>query len=221
MSGQNDISLLHARRRMVEEQLKARGIHSQRVLEAFLHVPREQFAPLSRRHEVYQDRPLPIGFGQTISQPYMVAEMTRLLDVKPDDRVLEVGTGSGYQAAVLTHFTPHVYTIEIVRPLALTARKRLERLGYGVVQVRQGDGYHGWPGEVEFDAIIVTCAAGQIPPPLIRQLKPGGRMIIPVGGAFSIQRLMLVQKDAKGDVTSRSLMAVRFVPLLRQDPTGD
>jgi protein-L-isoaspartate(D-aspartate) O-methyltransferase len=169
----------------------------------------------------YDDSPLPIGYGQTISQPYMVAEMTRLLDLDADDRVLEVGTGSGYQAAVLTHFTPHVYTIEIVRPLALAARKRLERLGYGVVQCRRGDGYEGWPGDVEFDAIIVTCATGQIPPPLIRQLKPGGRMVIPVGGAFSIQRLMLVRKDAKGDVTSRSLMAVRFVPLLRRDPTSD
>jgi protein-L-isoaspartate(D-aspartate) O-methyltransferase len=135
--------------------------------------------------------------------------------------VLEIGTGSGYQAAVLAHFTRHVYTIEIIRPLAEAARKRLKRLGYDCVGVRHGDGYHGWPSAAPFDAIIVTAAAAQIPPPLVRQLKPGGRMVIPVGGRFSVQRLMLVEKDEAGDVTSRSLMAVRFVPFVRQDPTRD
>jgi len=209
------------RSRMVEVIQKLYGLTERKVLEAMRSVPRHEFVPSAQSRSAYDDSPLPIGYGQTISQPYMVAEMTRLLDLDRGDRVLEIGTGSGYQAAVLAHFTPHVYTIEIVRPLALSARKRLERLGYDCVHLRRGDGYNGWPGDVTFDAIIVTCAAGQIPPPLLRQLKPGGRMVIPVGGRFSVQHLMLVQKDAQGEVTSRSLMAVRFVPLLRQDPSSD
>ncbi|MEA3366663.1 MAG: protein-L-isoaspartate(D-aspartate) O-methyltransferase [Planctomycetota bacterium] len=197
------------------------GLKDEKVLKAMASVPRHAFVPAALSRRAYDDSPLPIGYGQTISQPYMVAEMTRLLHLDPDDRVLEIGTGSGYQSAVLTHFTRHVRTIEIVRPLAEAARKRLGRLGYDCVKVRRGDGYHGWPDGGPFDAIIVTCASGQIPPPLLKQLKPGGRMVIPVGGRFSVQRLMLVAKDAEGDVTSRSLMAVRFVPLLRRDPTRD
>jgi protein-L-isoaspartate(D-aspartate) O-methyltransferase len=197
------------------------GLTDERVLKAMRSVPRHEFVPDDVSGRAYRDSPLPIGYGQTISQPYMVAEMTRLLDLDADDRVLEVGTGSGYQAAVLTHFTREVRTIEIVGPLAEAARKRLDRLGYDCVKVRHGDGYHGWPQGGPFDAIIVTCAAGQIPPPLVKQLKAGGRMVIPVGGRFSVQRLMLVEKDKAGEVTSRSLMAVRFVPLLRQDPTRD
>jgi len=197
------------------------GLKDKPVLEAMRTVPRHEFVPDRVRRRAYGDSPLPIGHGQTISQPFMVAEMTRRLALDAGDRVLEVGTGSGYQAAVLTHFTRHVYTIEIIRPLAEAARKRLDRLGYDCVEVRHGDGYDGWPKAAPFDAIIVTCAAGQIPPPLVKQLKPGGRMVIPVGGRFSVQRLMLVEKDEQGEVTSRSLMAVRFVPLLRRDPTRD
>jgi len=201
--------------------IQAYGLRDKAVLDAMRAAPRHAFVPETHARRAYADTPLPIGHGQTISQPYMVAEMTRLLDLGPKDTVLEVGTGSGYQAAVLTHLTPHVCTIEIVGPLAQAAAKRLKRLGYDCVQARRGDGYHGWPGKARFDAIVVTCAAGQVPPPLLNQLKPGGRMVIPVGGPFAIQRLLLVQKNAQGEVTSRSLMAVRFVPLLRQDPTSD
>jgi protein-L-isoaspartate(D-aspartate) O-methyltransferase len=180
-------------------------------------VPRHAFVPADHRDEAYADTPLPIGYGQTISQPYIVAEMTRQLKLKPTSKVLEVGTGSGYQAAVLTEFTPFVTTIEIIEPLAAAARRRLTRLGYDVVAVRHGDGYYGWEEKAPFDGIIVTCATGQIPPPLLRQLAPGGRMIVPVGAAFATQSLMLVEKDAEGTVRSRSLMAVRFVPLVRKD----
>lgn len=178
-------------------------------------VPRHKFVPSRYQSSAYDDRPLPIGYGQTISQPSLVAEMTRLLKLKSDSRVLEIGTGSGYQAAVLTHFTPHVYTIEIVKPLADAVAERFKRLGYSTVQIRHADGYYGWPG-MTFDAIIVTCAAGQIPPPLLKQLAPGGRMVIPVGRPFSTQFLMLVEKDKDGTITSRNLMGVRFVPLVRK-----
>ena len=153
-------------------------------------------------------------------EPYIVAEMTRQLRLKPGARVLEIGAGSGYQAAVLTEFTPHVYTIEIIEALANSAAERLDRLGYDVVRVKHGDGYHGWPEEAPFDGIIVTCASGQIPPPLVEQLAPGGRMVIPVGAVFATQSLMLVQKDADGTVRSRSLMPVRFVPLVRPDASA-
>ncbi len=186
------------------------------VLEAMAAVPRHEFVPSDESRRAYSDRPLPIGYGQTISQPYIVAEMTRLLKLKPNSRVLEIGTGSGYQAAVLAHFTPHVYTIEIVKPLAESARKRLKRLGYSVVEVRAGDGYYGWTEAAPFDAIIVTCAAGQIPPPLIRQLAPGGRMVVPVGRPFATQSLMLLEKQADGSIRSKSVMAVVFVPMTGQ-----
>jgi len=201
--------------------IRSYGLTDERVLRAMASVPRHEFVPASRQNRAYADTPLPIGYGQTISQPYIVAEMTRLLDLRPDSKVLEIGTGSGYQAAVLTEFTPHVYTIEIIKPLADAARERLKRLGYDVVQVRHGDGYYGWPQEAPFDGIIVTCAAGQIPPPLIQQLAPGGRMVIPVGPAFGTQSLMLVTKDPDGTVRSRSLMSVRFVPLVRRDATAE
>ncbi|MBL7141240.1 MAG: protein-L-isoaspartate(D-aspartate) O-methyltransferase [Planctomycetes bacterium] len=208
------------RDRMVR-QIQAYGLTEKPVLEAMRSVPRHEFVPEALSRQAYDDGPLPIGYGQTISQPYIVAEMTRQLGLEAGAKVLEIGTGSGYQAAVLTHFTRNVYTMEIVGPLAEAAGKRLRRLGYDVVAVRHGDGYEGWPEKGPFDAIIVTCATGQIPPPLIKQLKAGGRMVIPVGGPFSIQRLMLVVKDEAGDVSSRSLMAVQFVPLLRRDPTRD
>ncbi|MFO8013621.1 MAG: protein-L-isoaspartate(D-aspartate) O-methyltransferase [Phycisphaerae bacterium] len=210
-----------AERRRMARVIEAYGLKDKQVLKAMRSVPRHEFVPDDVARRAYDDSPLPIGYGQTISQPYMVAEMTRRLDLDRGDHVLEIGTGSAYQAAVLAHFTPNVYTMEIVGPLAEAARKRLDRLGYDPVKVRHGDGYHGWPEGGPFDAIIVTCAAGQIPPPLVKQLKAGGRMVIPVGGRFSVQRLMLVEKDKAGEVTSRSLMAVRFVPLLRQDPTRD
>ncbi len=197
--------------------IRSYGLTDPAVLEAMAEVPRHEFVPARLRRRAHADMPLPIGSGQTISQPYIVAEMTRRLRLTPASRVLEIGTGSGYQAAVLTEFTPHVYTMEVVKQLAESAKRRLGRLGYRVVKVRHGDGYYGWPELAPFDAIIVTCAAGQIPPPLVEQLRPGGRMVIPVGGRFATQWLMLVEKDEEGSVRSRSLMAVRFVPFVRQD----
>ena len=202
------------------EVIRDYGFADEAVLKAMAAVPRHEFVPEDLTARAYGDHPLPIGYGQTISQPYIVAEMTRQLNLKPDSRVLEIGTGSGYQAAVLTHFTPYVYSMEIVGPLAGPAARRLKRLGYDPVEVRHGDGFEGWPEKGPFDAIIVTCAAGQIPPPLVKQLKPGGRMVIPVGGVFATQWLMLVEKDPEGKVRSRSLMAVQFVPLLREDTSG-
>ncbi len=204
---------------MVHKLRYSYGLKDKSILTVMSQVPRHEFVPMSRSHRAYADTPLPIGFGQTISQPYIVAEMTRQLKLKSDSKVLEIGTGSGYQAAVLAHITPNVYTVEILKPLAQVASKRLKRLGYGAVAARLGDGYFGWAARAPFDAIIVTCAAGQIPPPLLKQLRSGGRMIIPVGSPFAIQSLMLIEKDNKGVVRSRSLMSVRFVPLLRS-PTS-
>jgi protein-L-isoaspartate(D-aspartate) O-methyltransferase len=189
------------------------GMKDRRVAEAMAAVPRHEFVPARRTGQAYADTPLPIGHGQTISQPYIVAEMTRLLKLREGAKVLEIGTGSGYQAAVLTHFTPNVYTIEILKPLAESAAARLKRLGYRVVRAQAGDGYHGWKEHAPFDAIVVTCAAGRIPPPLVRQLARGGRMVIPVGGAFSIQSLTLVEKLDDGRLRTRTLMPVRFVPM--------
>lgn len=190
-------------------------VKDKNVLAAVRAVPRHAFVPPDMRRRAYADSPLPIGHGQTISQPYIVALMTELLELTPESKVLEIGTGSGYQAAVLAHLTPHVYTIEIIKPLAEFAAQALGKQGYTEVKIRRADGYFGWKEEAPFDAIIVTCAAGQIPPPLIRQLAPGGRMVIPVGGPLAIQSLMLVEKAADGTVRSRSLMDVAFVPLTR------
>ena len=187
-----------------------------KVMRVLGSVPRHQFVPRSLQSAAYDNRPLPIGHGQTISQPYIVALMTDLLDVDANDVVLEVGTGSGYQAAVLSKLVKSVYTIEIVQPLAKQAAKRLHGLGYRNVSIRHGDGYEGWKEAAPFDAIIVTAAASHIPPPLIRQLKPGGRMVIPVGGPFATQTLMLVEKSADGKVSSRQILPVRFVPLTRK-----
>lgn len=197
--------------------IQSYGMEDTEVVAAMSSVPRHEFVPQDYQSRSYDDSPLPIGYGQTISQPYIVAEMTRLLQLTGAANVLEVGTGSGYQAAVLTHFTPHVCTIEIIEPLAKAAEERLERLGYTTVETRQGDGYYGWPEKAPFDAIVVTAAAGEIPPPLIEQLKAGGRMVIPVGAVFGTQSLMLVEKDESGQVRTKSLMTVRFVPLTRQD----
>lgn len=207
--------LAAARARMVSHQIVAREVRDTATLRAMRSVPRHEFVPRAYLEAAYDDRPLPIGFGQTISQPYIVAYMTELLRPKPGDRVLEVGTGSGYQAAVLAEVVAEVYTIEIFRELAQTAAARLARLGYRDVYVRHGDGYFGWPEKAPFDAVIVTAAAGHIPPPLLEQLKPGGRMAIPVGSVYGVQTLVLVEKDAEGRVTTESLLPVRFVPLLR------
>jgi protein-L-isoaspartate(D-aspartate) O-methyltransferase len=203
------------------ETIRGYGLDDSSVLKAMAAVPRHEFVPDAHSSVAYADTPLPIGHGQTISQPYIVAEMTRLLRLKPESRVLEIGAGSGYQAAVLTEFTRHVWTIEIIKPLAESAQKRLKRLGYDVVEVKRADGYHGWPDKAPFDAIIVTCAAGQVPPPLIRQLAKGGRIVIPVGGPLATQSLILLEKDEQGRVTSRSLMHVRFVPLVREGDGGE
>ncbi len=184
------------------------------VLEAMRRVPRHEFVPSSLAGRAYDDRPLPIGHGQTISQPFIVALMTDLAGVRAGDVVLEIGTGSGYQAAVLAEVGAEVYSIEIIEALATVVRERLERIGYGRIETRLGDGYYGWKEAAPFDAIVVTAAASHVPPPLVQQLKPGGRMVIPVGGGgYSFQYLVLIEKDADGRVTSRQLLPVRFVPL--------
>jgi len=183
------------------------------VLAALGRVPRHEFVPVAERDRAYRNQPLPIGYGQTISQPYIVAVMTELLDPRPGDRVLEVGTGSGYQAAVLAELVKEVYTIEIIEPLGLAARKRLKTLGYDNVTVRIGDGYYGWPEKGPFDGIVVTAAASHVPPPLLAQLKPGGRMVIPVGSHFLTQQLVLIEKKTDGTLQTRQLLPVMFVPL--------
>ncbi|MFO7496920.1 MAG: protein-L-isoaspartate(D-aspartate) O-methyltransferase [Desulfobacterales bacterium] len=184
-----------------------------RVMAVIAEVPRHEFVPEDQRPFAYENRPLPIGYGQTISQPYIVALMTDLLQPKAEDRVLEIGTGSGYQAAVLAKLVKTVYTIEIIAELGQQAAQRLQRLGYDNVTARTGDGYYGWEAQAPFDGIVVTAAADHIPPPLIRQLKPGGRMVIPVGSRFMVQQLVLVEKDAGGATTTRQILPVLFVPL--------
>jgi protein-L-isoaspartate(D-aspartate) O-methyltransferase len=184
-----------------------------RVLEVMGEVPRHEFVPHGRRDEAYENRPLSIGYGQTISQPYIVALMTDLIELRPGDRVLEIGTGSGYQAAVAAGLAEEVYTIEIIPELHERATDQLRELGYINAHTRLGDGYYGWPDQAPFDAIIVTAAASHIPPPLTSQLRPGGRMVIPVGGRFQVQQLTVVDKDEQGEVTTRQLLPVRFVPL--------
>ena len=176
-------------------------------------VKRHKFIPQKHLSSAYDNRPLPIGYGQTISQPYIVAAMTDLLQLDESDTVLEVGTGSGYQAAVLAKIVKKVYTLEIVKPLGLEAKERLKSLGYANVEVQIADGYYGLESKAPFDAIIVTAAAGQIPPPLLKQLKPGGRMVIPVGSQFFVQQLLLAQKDKDGKITIKQILPVRFVPL--------
>lgn len=176
-------------------------------------LPRHEFVPPSQQRHAYENRPLAIGYGQTISQPYIVALMTDILDLEPSDTVLEIGTGSAYQAAVLGELVERVFTIEIIPELGKQARQRLHRLGYGNVEVRIADGYYGWEEHAPFDAILVAAATSQVPPPLIRQLKPGGKMIIPVGAPFSVQHLLLISKEAEGAVRSRQVLPVAFVPL--------
>ena len=185
------------------------------VLEAMLTVPRHQFVRSQDLSRAYGDHPLPIGHGQTISQPYIVALMTELLDVRADHRVLEVGTGSGYQAAVLAQLASSVYSVEIVKALGTQATQRLARLGYKNVHTSIADGYFGWKEHAPFDRIIVTCAATLVPPPLIKQLRPGGRICIPVGGQYTVQQLVLVDKSENGSIKMRKMLPVRFVPLTR------
>lgn len=199
-----------ARRRMVDDQLRVRDIRSARVLDAMLTVPRHLFVPEPARTEAYIDSPLPIGHGQTISQPYIVAFMTQALEVEPDHRVLEIGTGSGYQAAVLSKLAKVVYTIEIVAPLADRARETLKGLGYRNIEVRTGNGYLGWPEQAPFDRIMVTAAPDEVPPVLVQQLKIGGLMAIPVG--TGVQELRILRRTATGTETLRTL-PVRFVPM--------
>ena len=199
---------------MVERQLRPRGIDDSRTLRAMANVPREKFVAKELQARAYEDRPLPIGYGQTISQPFIVAFMTQELKPKPTDRVLEVGTGSGYQAAVLAELVAEVYTIEIVKPLAESAEVRLRELGYKNVHVKAGDGYKGWREHAPFDAIIVTAAPDHVPQPLVEQLREGGRMIIPVGKTFA-QELYLLEKRG-GVVKQTAVIPVKFVPLTRE-----
>ena len=205
---------------MTADQIEDRGVRDPRVLAAMKTVPRHLFVPGPERDRAYDDRPLPIGYGQTISQPYIVAYMTEVLQLTGRENVLEIGTGSGYQAAVLSRTASRVHTVEIVPQLSQIARDRLAGLGYDNVNIKNDDGYFGWPENGPYDAIIVTCAAGHIPPPLIKQLKNGGRMVIPVGRPFSVQTLVLAEKDSLGKVRTKSLLSVRFVPLVRKDEPG-
>ena len=208
------------RNAMIETQLRPRGIANEQVLEAMARIPREAFVPAEIRSKAYEDGPLPIGHGQTISQPYIVALMTELLAPAAEHRVLEIGTGSGYQAAILSGLVKEVYSMEIVEPLAKRATEVLAGLGITNVHVRAGDGYAGWPEKAPFDTIIVTCAPDHIPQPLIDQLKEGGRMVIPVGEQFGVQKLIRLSK-VKGTVRQEDVLDVRFVPLTRADERTD
>jgi protein-L-isoaspartate(D-aspartate) O-methyltransferase len=202
---------------MVEDQIRQRGVVDERVLDVMRSVPRERFVPPDAAPRAYDDTPLAIGFGQTISQPYIVAYMTEALAVQPTHRVLEIGTGSGYQAAVLGQLAREVYTIEIVSGLARTASAVLRELGYSNVHVREGDGYAGWPEHAPFDRIIVTAAPNEIPQPLIEQLAPGGRLVIPVGSQGDTQWMTIVERTAAG-VVERRTIPVQFVPFTRGKP---
>jgi protein-L-isoaspartate(D-aspartate) O-methyltransferase len=201
------------RTRMVDEQLAERGIRNERVLDAMRAVPRHEFVPAERRKDAYEDRPLPIGYDQTISQPYIVALMTQELQPAATDKVLEIGTGSGYQAAVLAKLVRDVYSIEIVEPLGTRATADLRRLGFKNVHTKIGDGYAGWPEEAPFVAVIVTCAPDKVPPALVEQLKDGGRMVIPVGDARSQKLFVMVKRGGK--METRDEVDVRFVPMTR------
>jgi len=216
----SDDAFASRRRAMVVEQLESRDIRDKRVLKAMRQVPRHLFVPLSLRDRAYADHPLPIGEDQTISQPYIVALMTQGLELKGQENILEIGTGSGYQAAVLSLLASHVYSIEINATLAEGARPLLHNLGYANVDVRTGDGFFGWPEKAPFDGIIVTCAARRVPGPLFEQLKEGGRMVIPVGETGEGQRLIRVRK-LKGKAYEEEISLVMFVPMVGQDKKKD
>ena len=203
----------------IEQDVRDTSLHldkeslDPRVMAAMARVPRHEFVPAAQRRHAYDNRPLSIGFGQTISQPYIVALMSDLIKPRPGDSVLELGTGSGYQAAILAELTGQVYSIEIIEELGEQAAERLSRLGYDNVTLRIGDGYYGWEEHAPFDAIVVTAAASHVPPPLVAQLKPGGRMVIPVGSRFLTQQLVLIEKDPGGQLITRQILPVIFVPL--------
>jgi protein-L-isoaspartate(D-aspartate) O-methyltransferase len=201
---------------MVNDQIEARGVRNRAVLDAMKTVPRHEFVPQAYRTSAYVDSALPIGLDQTISQPYIVALMTELVDPKPEHRILEVGTGSGYQAAVISRIVNEVYSIEILPELAQSARERLQRLGFRNITVRQGDGYQGWPDSAPFDGILVTAGATEVPKPLVDQLKPGGRMVIPVGPSSADQVLKVIEKHPDGSTRIKEIAPVRFVPLRRR-----
>ena len=211
-----------ARRQMIEaieatvtdtREMTGRTEFAPEVMAVLGKVPRHEFVPRERRDAAYANRPLPVGYGQTISQPYIVALMTDLLEIDADSVVLEIGTGSAYQAAVLAELAARVYTMEIIEPLARQAEERLARLGYDNVEVRFADGYYGWPEKAPFDAIIVTAAVNHVPPPLVEQLRPGGRLVVPVGERFAVQHLLLVHKIDAERIEIRQILPVRFVPL--------
>ncbi len=203
-----------SREAMVKHQIEARGVRNPDVLEALRTVPRHAFVPESEQTYAYHDSALPIGHGQTISQPYIVGLMTELLEPKPGQTILEIGTGSGYQAAVLAQIGAEVYTIEIVEPLAREAETALAALGCADrVHVRAGDGFAGWPEAAPFDSIIVTCAVSQVPPPLVAQLKPGGRLVLPLGETLDYQTLTKITKNAQGELTYQNVLGVVFVPM--------
>lgn len=204
------------RERLVRESIEARGIRNPAVLRAMRETPRHEFMPPEVRKFAYEDRPVPIGHGQTISQPSLVALMTDVLDVSKDHRVLEIGTGSGYQAAVLSAVAKEVYTIEIVPELARSSAETLKRLGYRNVFTREGNGYEGWPEQAPFDRVILTAAPPELPQVLVDQLKPGGKLVAPVGPTTMEQELLLVEKSKDGNVRKRSILPVRFVPMVRQ-----
>jgi len=214
MFGCQESDFTTQRRDMVLDQIVARGIRDKATINAMMKVPRHEFVPLEYREYSYHDRPLPIGLGQTISQPYIVAYMTEALKLKADDKVLEIGTGSGYQAAIMGEIVEEVHTIEIVEPLGRQAAQLLESLGYLNVYVKTGDGYHGIPDEAPFDAIMVTAAPEAIPQPLLDQLAEGGRLIIPVGPSFSQYLILATKRDGK--IVKRKLHPVRFVPFTRE-----
>lgn len=213
---QNDPNFDHLRKLMIKNQLQSRGIRDDAVLEVMRSVERHNFVPENYRDRAYSDGPLPIGHGQTISQPYIVAFMTEQLQVSSQHKVLEIGTGSGYQAAILGELAKHVFTIEIIPELAEGAKKILNHLSYKNITVRAGDGYKGWPEEAPFERIMVTAAPTEIPQTLIDQLAPGGRMILPVGAQFLVQYLWVIEKDDQGTVTKEKILPVRFVPMVKE-----
>lgn len=207
-------------RALASPRLGGSRVTDEAVLEAMRAVPRHEFVPEAHRAAAYRNTPLPIGHGQTISQPTIVGRMTAMAELEPGEKALEVGTGSGYQAAVLAEVTDSVWSVEIIPELAASARERLRRTGYDALGLKQGDGYFGWPEHAPYDAIVVTAAPTHIPPPLIEQLAPGGRMVIPVGPPFRTQQLMLVEKRDDGTVVQRAVAAVRFVPFRRSEEGG-
>ena len=213
-SAENPENYSRLREQMVKRQIIARGVKDEQVIKAMLTVPRHLFVPESNRSMAYDDTPLPIGEGQTISQPYIVAFMTEYLKLKPDDRILEIGTGSGYQAAILAELVKEVYTIEIIPVIGNRASKLLDEMGYSNIHVKVGDGYKGWPEEAPFNAIIVTCAPDEMPRALVNQLSEGGRIIVPVGSQYSAQYLILGTKK-KGKLITENVLPVRFVPMVR------